>query len=128
MSTRSLLLVVLALLLAVPMFAQIDTATIEAIALDQSKAPLPGVTVTVTRPQTGFTVVGVTDSTGTARFLSLAPGNYTVEFALEGFATVKTTKLTLVLGQNAKVPVTMQAKTSDVITVNAAKEVVDLHK
>src|ERR1043166_7362628 len=105
MSTRSLLLVTLALLLlALPTFAQVDTATIEAIALDQSKAPLPGVTVTVTRPETGFTFAGVTDSTGTARFLSLAPGNYAVEFALEGFATVKETKLTLVLGQNAKVP------------------------
>jgi len=128
MPTRSLLLVLLALLLALPIFAQVDTATIEAIALDQSKAPLPGVTVTVTRPETGYTFVGVTDSTGTARFLSLAPGNYAVEFALEGFATIKETKLTLVLGQNAKVPAVMQAKTSDVITVNAATEVVDLHK
>ncbi|HEV2721740.1 MAG TPA: TonB-dependent receptor [Thermoanaerobaculia bacterium] len=127
MPTRSLLLVILALLLAVPIFAQVDTATIEALALDQSKAPLPGVTVTVTRPETGLSVVGVTDSSGTARFLSLAPGNYAVEFTLEGFATIKE-KLTLVLGQNAKVPATIQAKTSDVITVNAAAEVVDLHK
>ena len=40
MSMRSLLLVTLAfLLLAVPTFAQVDKATIEAIALDQSKAP-----------------------------------------------------------------------------------------
>ncbi len=126
MPTRSLLLVVLALLLAVPIFAQVDTAIIEAVALDQSKAPLPG--VTVTRPETGLAVVGVTDSTGTARFLSLAPGNYAVEFALEGFASVKETKVVLVLGEHRKVPAVMQAKTSDVITVNAATEVVDLHK
>ena len=129
MSMRSLLLATLVfLLLAVPTFAQVDKATIEAVALDQSKAPLPGVTVTVTRPETGFTAVGVTDSSGTARFLSLAPGVYNVEFALEGFATVKETKRTLVLGENAKIPVTMQAKTSDVITVNAAAEVIDVHK
>src|ERR1043166_6018569 len=129
MSTRSLLLVTLALLLlALPTFAQVDTATIEAVALDQSKAPLPGVTVTVTRPDTGFTEVGVTDATGIARFLSLAPGVYTVEFALEGFATIKETKRTLVLGEHAKIPATMQAKTTDVITVNAAAEVIDVHK
>src|SRR5438046_2663792 len=128
MSTRSLLLVLLALLLALPTVAQVDKATIEALALDQTKAPLPGVTVTVSRPETGLSVVGVTDSAGTARFLSLTPGVYNVEFALEGFATVRQTKLTLVLGENAKVPITMLAKTTDVITVSAAAEVIDVHK
>src|SRR5947209_1232872 len=127
MSTRSLLLVLLALLLALPTFAQVDKATIEALALDQTKAPLPGVTVTVTRPETGFSAVGVTDSAGTARFLSLSPGSYTVEFALQGFATIKE-KLILVVGQNAKVPAAMKATLSDTITVSAAPEVVDLHK
>ena len=127
MSTRSLLLVVLALLLAVPTFAQVDKATIEALALDQTKAPLPGVTVTVTRPETGFSAVAVTDSSGTARFLSLSPGGYHVEFALQGFATMKE-KLTLVVGQNAKVPATMKAAVSDTITVSAGPEVIDLHK
>lgn len=129
MSTRSLLLVTLALLLlALPTFAQVDKATIEAVALDQTKAPLPGVTVTVTRPETGFSVVGVTDSSGAARFLSLAPGRYTVEYALEGFASVKKPNVQLVVGENAKFAVTMSAKASDTITVTAAPDVVDVHK
>jgi Carboxypeptidase regulatory-like domain/TonB dependent receptor len=129
MSTRSLLLVTLAfLLLAVPTFAQVDKATIEAVALDQSKAPLPGVTVTVSRPATGFSVMGVTDTSGIARFLSLAPGVYSVQFALDGFGTVKESHLTLVVGQNAKVAVTMQQKASETITVSAAPPVVDVHK
>jgi Carboxypeptidase regulatory-like domain/TonB dependent receptor len=128
MSTRSLLLVLLALLLALPTVAQVDKATIEALALDQAKAPLPGVTVTVTRPETGFSAVAVTDSSGTARFLSLSPGSYTVEFALEGFASVRKPKMPLVVGQNAKVAVEMQAKASDTITVSAAPDVIDLHK
>src|SRR5438067_6079808 len=110
MSMRSLLLIILAvLLLALPTFAQVDKATIEALALDQTKAPLPGVTVTVTRPETGFSAVGVTDSAGTARFLSLAPGSYTVELALEGFASVRKPKMPLVVGENAKVVVEMHA-------------------
>jgi hypothetical protein len=129
MSTRTLLLVLVALLLlALPTFAQVDKATIEAVALDQSKAPLPGVTVTVTRAETGFSAMAVTDTAGTARFLSLAPGSYAVDFVLEGFATVKEPKLTLVVGQNAKVAVSMQAKTSETITVSAAPELVDVHK
>jgi len=125
---RTLTLVLLALLLALPLVAQVDKATIEAVALDQSKAPLPGVTVTVVRPETGFSVVGVTDSTGTARFYSLAPGSYSVEFALEGFGTVKEPNLMLVVGQNAKVAVSMQQKASETITVSAAPDVVDVHK
>ena len=128
MSFRKLPLLVLALLVAVPTFAQVDKATIEALALDQSKAPLPGVTVTVTRPETGFSSVGVTDSAGIARFFSLAPGNYAVEFTLEGFAPVKEPKLALLVGQNAKLGVTMQAKTSETITVSATPDVVDVHK
>ena len=128
MSIRRSALVLLALLVAVPIFAQVDKATIEAVALDQSKAPLPGVTVTVSRPETGYSSVSVTDSSGTARFLSLAPGNYSVEFTLEGFAPVKEPKVVLLVGQNAKLGVTMQAKTSETITVSATPEVVDVHK
>src|ERR1043165_5528498 len=79
-------------------------------------------------PRASSPPLGAAAPSGTARFLSLAPGVYNVEFALEGFATVKETKRTLVLGENAKIPVTMQAKTSDVITVNAAAEVIDVHK
>jgi hypothetical protein len=128
MSFRQLSLLVLALIIALPVAAQVDKATIEALALDQSKAPLPGVTVTVTRPETGFASVGVTDSSGTARFFSLAPGTYAVDFSLEGFAPVKEPKLALLVGQNAKVGVTMQAKTSETITVSATPDVVDIHK
>src|SRR5436190_16506495 len=128
MSFRKLPLLVLVLLVAVPLFAQVDKATIEAVALDQSKAPLPGVTVTVTRPETGFNSVGVTDSSGIARFLSLSPGSYAVELTLEGFAPVKEPKVVLLVGQNAKLSVTMQAKTSETITVSATPDVVDIHK
>lgn len=125
---RKLLLVLIALLLALPAFAQIDKATIEAVVLDQSKAPLPGVTVTVSRAATGFSQTAVTDASGTAHFVALPPATYAVEFTLEGFATVREPALSLVVGQNAKMTITMQAKTSETITVSAAPEVVDVHK
>jgi len=126
---RTLTLVLVALLLlAVPLLAQVDKATIEAVALDQSKAPLPGVTVTVVRPETGFSVMAVTDTAGTARFFSLAPGSYSVEFALEGFGTVKESNVVLVVGQNAKIAVAMKPKASETITVSAAPDVIDVHK
>ena len=103
------LLSILLVSLATTAFAQIDKASIEAVALDQSKAPLPGVSVTVTRPETGYESVAVTDSAGLARFSALSPGEYQVQFALEGFAPLKQAKFVLRVGENAKLAVTMQA-------------------
>jgi len=125
---RKLLFAVLVLLFAVPSFAQIDKAAVEAVALDQAKAPLPGVTVTVRRPETGFEAVDVTDAAGVARFKALAPGKYSVSFALEGFAPVKEQSLTLLVGQTAKFAVTLQPSASETITVSAGVPIVDVHK
>jgi hypothetical protein len=125
---RKLLFAVLAMLFAVSSFAQIDKAAIEAVALDQAKAPLPGVTVTAHRPETGIEIVDVTDSAGVARFNALSPGSYQITFALEGFAPVKAQNLTLLVGQTAKVAVTMQQSASETITVSAAAPMVDVHK
>ena len=76
------LLPILLLCLAMPAMAQIDKATIEAIAADQSQSPLPGVTVTVTRPATGYETMAVTDSSGVAIFVALQPGEYQVRWSV----------------------------------------------
>ena len=128
MTRRWLALLSLFALMAVPAFSQIDKGSIEAVALDQSKAPLPGVTVTVTRPETGYEAIAVTDSSGIARFPALSPGNYEVTFALEGFAAVGAQRLPLRVGQEAKLSVVMQAAASESITVTAVAPIVDVHK
>lgn len=117
-----------ALTFATPAFAQIDKGSIEAVALDQSKAPLPGVTVTLSRPETGFETVAVTDSTGTVRFLALTPGNYELAYTLEGFAPVPAQRVILRVGQEAKLSAVLQAAASETITVTADAGVVDIHK
>jgi hypothetical protein len=118
----------LIVLMAAPAFAQIDKGSIEAVALDQSKAPLPGVTVTLTRPETGFETLAVTDTSGTARFQALSPGNYEVAFALEGFAPVAPQRVILRVGQESKLSAVLQAAASETITVTADSAVVDVHK
>src|SRR3954470_25021502 len=95
---RAFLSIVLLCLIAVPTFAQVDKGAIEAVALDQSKAPLPGVTVTVTRPETGYTTVVVTDASGTARANALQPGRYDVAFTLDGFAPVNQKSIVILVG------------------------------
>ncbi len=130
MNRRALTLITLVFLcfLSLPVIAQVDKASIEAVALDQSKAPLPGVTVTVTRPATGFSTLAVTDVNGLARFASLTPGDYQVQFSLEGFAPVKEPKVALHVGENARVGVTMKASASETITVTGEAPMVDVHK
>ena len=128
MDRRPFLVPLLILLFAFPAVAQIDKGSIEAVALDQSKAPIPGVTVTIARPETGYEAVAVTDTTGIVRFLALEPGGYTVKFALEGFATVEPQPLTLRVGQNAKVAVQMQAAAAEMITVSALAPIIDVNK
>ncbi|MEA2490093.1 MAG: hypothetical protein QOH21_1885 [Acidobacteriota bacterium] len=128
MIRRWLSLLVVLFALAVPAFAQIDKGSIEAVALDQTRAPLPGVTVTVTRPEVGFSTVAVTDSSGSVRFPALTPGDYQVAFALEGFAPISAQRVVLRVGQEAKVSVAMQASASETITVSAEAPIVDVHK
>ncbi len=106
---RRLALCALLVLVAIPVFAQVDKASLEAVVTDQSKSPLPGVTVTVAWPETGFEKVPVT-------------------FALEGFAPVKAQKIVLLVGQRANVGAVMQTAASETITVSATAPVVDVHR
>ena len=109
--------------------AQIADAVIEVLAQDESQAVLPGVTVTVLRPDTGFTQTTVTDATGAARFIALQPGTYSVKFELQGFATVNQEGLTLRVGQTAKLAATLKvAKLAETVNVTAEAPLVDVYK
>jgi Carboxypeptidase regulatory-like domain/TonB dependent receptor len=128
MRVRVLLSTLLLCLLAFPAVAEVDKAAVDAVALDQSKAPLPGVTVTVARPETGWQTMAVTDTSGSAKFTSLTPGNYTITFTLEGFAPVSQKNIQLLVGQTAKLSVVLQPSASETLTVTATTPVVDVHK
>ena len=75
---------------------------------DDSGAPLPGVTISASSEKLQGTRVVVSDGNGNYLVPLLSPGNYTVTFELEGFATaVQAVKINA--GQTqASDPVTMQ--------------------
>jgi hypothetical protein len=109
--------------------AQVADAVVEVLVVDESKAVLPGVTVTVVRPDTGFAQTGVTGGNGVARFLALPPGIYNVKFELAGFATVNQEGVTLLVGQTAKLSATLTvAKVSETVNVVAEATLVDVFK
>jgi Carboxypeptidase regulatory-like domain/TonB dependent receptor len=69
-----------------PLFAQASvTGSISGTVADASGALLPGVTVTVTKPETGFTRTEVSDANGAWAAHVLPVGRYTVSFELDGF-------------------------------------------
>ena len=109
--------------------AQVADATIEVVAQDQSQAILPGVTITVSRPDTGFMHTNVTDGSGSVRFIGLKPGAYTVKAELAGFSTIKEEGVTLLVGQTAKLTVTLKvASVGETVDVVAQAPLVDIYK
>lgn len=95
---------------------------------DESKAALPGVTVTATSPSLQIREINVvTDARGEYRLTPLPLGTYDVVYTLPGFQTVKREGLRLTAGFSAKVDVTLKiGGLEESITVSGASPVVDV--
>ncbi len=129
LTTALLLVTALLGLASVPAAAQVADGVIEVVAQDESKAVLPGVTVTVLRPDTGFTQTNVTDAAGTARFVGMQPGTYTVKVELSGFATINQEGILLRVGQTARLTMTMKVgQVAETVNVVAEAPLVDVFR
>ena len=78
-------LILLAMTLAAPAFAQRTTASIRGTVTDSSGAVVPGANVTAKGEETGFSRSTVTNSEGVYSFPELPVGTYTVEVSISGF-------------------------------------------
>jgi len=108
-----------------PAFAQ--QATITGAVTDETKAVLPGATVTATNLATGVQTVAVSDERGEFRLLTLPPGQYKVQVELSGFSTVVVPSIDLLVGQNAAMPVVLRvANLSETVTVSSEAPLVDV--
>ena len=93
-------------LLASPALAQ--QGTIIGTAADETKAALPGVNVTATDQATGRAITAVTDERGEYRLVNVPPGKYTILAELSGFTSVSLRDVELLVGQNARIPISMR--------------------
>ncbi len=88
--------------------AQGTTASIAGFVTDDSKASLPGATVTVKHVDTGQARVLTTDGQGRYRADALAPGQYAVTVELSGFRTAQYDDVSLSVGQASTLNVQLQ--------------------
>ncbi len=94
---------------------------------DESGAVLPGVTVTATQTDTGFSRTVVTDGEGAWVMPNMPTGPYRLEVSLQGFRTYVQTGILLQVGQtptlNAELAV---GNLEETVSVEAAAPIVDV--
>ena len=112
----------------VPAAAQAQEASIIGQVTDDTGGVLPGVTVTATSPALQIKqVVDVTNERGEYRLTPLPLGTYTVEYALEGFGTVRRADLRITAGFTARVDVVLKVSAlAETITVSGEAPLVDV--
>jgi len=123
---RSVPGVFMLLLTASLAFAQ-ATASLNGRVTDESGGVLPGVTVTVTQTDTGFTRAVVTEDTGEWLVPNLPTGPYKLEVALQGFKTYLQTGIVLQVAANPTINVVLGVgNLEETVSVEAAAPIVDV--
>jgi hypothetical protein len=119
---RSLL--ALLLLVSTAALAQ-TTGSVGGRVNDSSGGAVPGVTVEAKSSAMQGTRTVVTDPTGTYHILLLPPGDYTVAFRLEGFATETRRAIPVSLDKATTLDITLKPSASAEITVSGQAPVLD---
>lgn len=123
---KTAILVALAMLAAVPAFAQ-QTGTITGTATDEQGAVLPGVTVTVESAALIAPRSTTTGAGGSYSHPALPPGEYSVSFALSGFQTVIQEGVRLSVARTLEVNASMGISgVEETVTVTGDAPVVDV--
>jgi len=107
--------------------AQVSTATLSGTVIDESKAFLPGVTITATDLATGRKYVATSDERGEFHIANVAPSRYRLQAELTGFATMEIQDLELLVGQRASLSLAMKLATlTENLTVTGEAPLVDV--
>src|SRR5688572_30832100 len=116
-----------ALLVASSTAAAAQDGSLIGTVTDDTKAVLPGATVTAASLETGRQLVAVTNERGEYRIPGVPAGRYTIKVELAGFSMVVLPELELLVGQNRTVPFILQVATlQESVTVTGESPLVDM--
>jgi hypothetical protein len=105
------------------------TAQISGTVRDDGGAVLPGVTMTVSQTDTGFTRTVVTDQTGIYVLPNLPVGPYRLQAALGGFKSYERTGIVLQVGSSPTIDITLGiGALEETVSVEAAAPLVDTQR
>src|SRR5215472_18779263 len=117
-----------ALALAMPAtvaHAQLSTASVTGVVSDSSGSTVVSARLSLVNLDTTVKHETLTNSAGNYAFLSITPGNYSLEASAPGFQLWQLPKLALAVNQTATVDVSLQVGTmQQTVTVEAAGELV----
>lgn len=97
-----------AALLSVYVFAQTGTSSLRGTVTDPKGAVIPGATVTISNPQTGYTRTVKSNSQGVYQFLEVPPATYRLTSDASGFATLTQANVILMVNTPAMLDLGMQ--------------------
>jgi hypothetical protein len=126
--SKKLVIAILALFMAGTAFAQISpSAKLEGKVVDDTGAPLPGVSIEATSPKMVGKATAVTAADGSFRLFSMPSGTYEITFTLQGFKTLIRKDVYVQLSQTITMNVTLsQAALEEQVTVIGQSPLIDV--
>ena len=113
-------------LFAVSGFAHFQTGNVYGVVETNDGSALPGVTVTLSG--VGAPRNTVTDGQGQFRFLNLDPGTYSLKAELSGYGTATRSGISVNIGRNSDVTMTLNPSVTQTITVTAEAPLLDVRR
>jgi hypothetical protein len=116
------------LLLPAALLAQSSTGSISGTVTDDSGAALPGVTVTATNSGTGASRTVVTNVGGYYQVPLLPPAKYRIEGSLDGFQPVRRDNVTVNIGSDVSVNLSLKVGVAETMTVTADAPLIETER
>jgi hypothetical protein len=107
-------------------YAQLQTGSITGVVEGSDGAALPGVTVILTG--VGAPMTQISDAQGRFRFNNLSPGTYALKGELSGYGTAARAGISVNIGRNADIVMTLNPSVTQTITVTAEAPLLDVRK
>jgi len=141
---RAFVLAVIAVGFVPSALAQLSTASVTGVVRDPSGSVVTGAKLTLTNIETAVKHESLSNSAGNYLFLSIPPGQYSLEVSAPSFTIARVPQFVLAVNQTATIDVSLQvgslaqtvnveatgellqSSTAEVGAVVAAKQVVDL--
>ncbi len=123
----ALLSVMVLILTAAFAFAQENTGAVQGTVKDTAGAAIPGAKVTLSGQGLVRTLEATTNKEGEYQFPKVPSGIYNVTVTQTGFKTVKNEDVNVVLGQAARIDVSLAAgAVTESVTISASSEAIDV--